>query len=178
MPPTRASPRVTATISAALSPPEPKHLAPRPSPAPTAATGLFQFQFAPLDRCGDDTSKTRVSLRSTAPALLLQSPVQRAGRAIGFADAERHAAARNCRRERSLLMLTFYIRRGASAWRRVRQRRRRPHRRPVRPCRATRRVTDVRRTWVALRRVWPHARHGAPFCISTGLVNVRLAARL
>ena len=111
MPPTRASPRVTATISAALSPPEPKHLAPRPSPAPTAATGLFQFQFAQLDRCGDDTSKTRVSLRSTAPALLLQSPVQRAGRAIGFADAERHAAARNCRRERSLLMLTFYIRR-------------------------------------------------------------------
>ena len=45
------------------------------------------------DRCKEDIPKARVRLRSTAPALLLQSPVQRAGRVIGFPDAER-----TCRR--------------------------------------------------------------------------------
>ena len=46
-------------------------------------------------------------LRSTAPALLLQSPVQRAGRVIGFPDAERRAAARNGWQGHSSLFITL-----------------------------------------------------------------------
>ena len=60
----------TATISAALSLPDAQTSSP---PArlqfPQQATGLFQFQFAQPDRCGEDAPKTRVRLRSTAPAL-------------------------------------------------------------------------------------------------------------
>ena len=97
----RASLRVTATISAALSPPDAQIPRARPLPTETAAPSRLRVPDSQLDRSGEDTSKTRVRLRSTAPALLLQSPVQRAGRAIGFPDAERRAAARNGRKERS-----------------------------------------------------------------------------
>ena len=81
----------------------------RPQLQPRTVGPLRRVQF---DRCGEDTSKTRVSLRSTAPALLLQSPVQRPGRAIRFPDAERHAAARSCREGAFIVDAYFlYIRR-------------------------------------------------------------------
>ena len=91
----RASLRVTATISAALSLPD-AHTS--SSPTFSGFNGRRQSLSVPVsqpDRCKEDIPKARVRLRSTAPALLLQSPVQRAGRVIGFPDAERTAAARN-----------------------------------------------------------------------------------
>ena len=101
----RASLRVPATISAAYSPPEPESPRHRPHPAPRISAYFPQLRFTELDSCRVAVSSTQVTLRSSAPALLLQSPVQRAGRAIGFPDAERRAAARSCRKERSLLIL-------------------------------------------------------------------------
>ena len=127
-------------------------------------------------------------LRSTAPALLLQSPVQRAGRAIGFPDAERRAAARNGWEGHSSLFITLfhyslsryvYIRHKSG-----------PIPRRIRIesfgagdahiatrfalCRATGRDTDVRRTWVALRHLGPtRAPRGA---FPRGLAVVKLSA--
>ena len=58
------------------------------------------------------------------------------------------------------------------------RRRRRPHRNPVRRCRATGRDTDVRRTWVAFRRVWPHGRHGAPLYVFGAVLKLGASARI
>ena len=100
--------RVAATISVALSPPEPESPRPRHHPVPRIGDHLPQLRVTELDSCRVAVSSTRVTLRSTASAPLLQSPVQRAGRAIGFPDAEQHAAARNHRKERSLSIITSY----------------------------------------------------------------------
>ena len=151
----RASLRVTATISAALSPPEPEPPHHRPHPAPTAAAGLSQFQFPQPDRCGEDIPKARVTLRSVAPTLPF---------AVTRFDglASRSAIGNLALRVRprisgwaSCLNFYFLYKESAAAWLRVLPRRRRPLRRPVRHCRATGRDTDVRRTWVALSPVRP-----------------------
>ena len=84
-------------------------LAPRPSPVPTAAAGLSQFQFPQPDRCGDDTSKTRVRLRSVVAAPLLQSPVQRAGRAGRPSEASPYASAHDSREGRLVLAFISYL---------------------------------------------------------------------
>ena len=151
----RASLRVTATISAALSPPElesPRH---RPHPAPRISAYLPQLRFTELDSCRVAVSSTRVTLRSVASAPLLQSPVQRAGRAGRLSEPSPYASVHESRDERLVLTFTSYIKKSAAAWLRVLPRRRRPLRRPVRPCRATRRDTELRRTLVALHRVRP-----------------------
>ena len=186
----RASLRVPATISPALSPPD-AHTS--SSPTFSGFNGRRQSLSVPvsqLDRCKEDIPKARVRLRSTAPALLLQSPVQRAGRVIGFPDAERRAAARNGwegHSSSSLFMtgLYVYIRHKSGPIPRegpytaphphCKLRRRQPPRhRPVRRCRATGRDTDVRRTWVALRHLGPpRAPRGA--CLR-GLAVVELSA--
>ncbi len=101
--------RVAARISIALSPPEPESPRPRHHPVPRIGDHLPQLRVTELDSCRVAVSSTRVTLRSTASAPLLQSPVQRAGRAIGFPDTEQHAAARNHRKERSLSIITSYI---------------------------------------------------------------------
>ncbi len=103
----RASLRVTATISPALSPPD-AHTS--SSPTFSGFNGRRQSLSVPVSqhhRCGEDIPQARVRLRSTAPALLLQSPVQRAGRVIGFPDAERRAAARNGWEGHSSLFITL-----------------------------------------------------------------------
>ena len=92
---------------AALSPPD-AHTS--SSPTFSGFNGRRQSLSVPVsqpDRCKEDIPKARVRLRSTAPALLLQSPVQRAGRVIGFPDAERRAAARNGWEGHSSLFITL-----------------------------------------------------------------------
>ena len=161
------------------SPPYPRRLSlnpspPRPSLVPTAETGLSQFQFPQPDRCGEDAPKTRVRLRSTAPALLLQSPVQRAGRAGRPSETSPNASGHDSREGRLVLTLTSYIRRASLLGFEFCQRRRRPHHRPVRPCRATRRVIELGRTCVAIRLGWPTR---APVCGATRLLIMRLVTR-
>ena len=59
----------TATISAVPSPPDAQTSS---SPTFSGFSGrpsLSQFQVPQLDRCGDDTPKAKVTLRSVAPTL-------------------------------------------------------------------------------------------------------------
>ena len=154
----RASLRVTATISAALSPPEPESLAARPSPVPTAAASLSQFQFAQPHRCGEEIPKARVTLRSVTRALLLQSPVQRAGRAGRPSEASPYASVHESRDGRLVLTFISYIRRApllgfefASAGD--------AHLAPVAP---QGKIQTLGEHGLPCRRFDPRARHGAP----------------
>ena len=61
---TRSSLRVTATISAALSPPEPESPRPRHHPAPRIGAHLPQLRIMKPDRCRVALPTTRVTLRS------------------------------------------------------------------------------------------------------------------
>ena len=124
-------------------------------------------------------------LRSTAPALLLQSPVQRAGRVIGFPDAERRAAARNGWEGAFVFVhysLYVYIRHKSGPI---------PRRIRIESFGAGDAHIATRFAAVApqgaiqtlgehglLCGTWGrHARHGAPFRGSASLVNWRLTAR-
>ena len=69
---TRASLRVTATISHALSLPEPESPRHRPHPAPRISAYFPRLRFTELDSCRVAVASTRVTLRSVAPALPLQ----------------------------------------------------------------------------------------------------------
>ena len=161
--------RVTATISAVLSPPEPESPRPRHHPAPRIGDHLPQLRVTELDSCRVAVSSSRVTLRSTASAPLLQSPVQRAGRAGRPSEASPYASVHESRDGRLVLALISYIR-GASLIKRASllgfefcQRRRRPLRRPVRPWRATGRVITLRRTM---------------HCLLAGSTRVRATGRL
>ena len=117
-------------------------------------------------------------LRSTAPALLLQSPVQRAGRVIGFPDAER-----TCRRSQRLGGAFVFVHYSLYVYYSLMSRHKKsgPIPRRIRiesfgagdahiatrfaPVAPQGEIQTLSEHGLLSGRVWPHGRHGALFCV-------------